>query len=140
MAINISKITKATKLLLFAFRNYKKQFFVMTMLGTISGFFESIGIAAVITLFYLMTNAGQSGTDIISRTIQKFFSISHIPLNPPAILIFILLLFFAKAIVYIIVRYVNAKVAGRYEEDARKDLFSRTIRASWSFILNQQSS
>ena len=138
MAINVSKITKATNLLLFAFRNYKKQFFAMTILGIVSGFFESIGIAAVIPLFYLMTNAGQSGADIISRTIQKFFSISHIPLNPPAILIFILLLFSAKAIVYIIVRYVNAKVAGRYEEDARKDLFSRTMRASWSFILNQK--
>ncbi|OGM98915.1 MAG: hypothetical protein A2915_03045 [Candidatus Yanofskybacteria bacterium RIFCSPLOWO2_01_FULL_41_34] len=138
MAINVSKITKATKLLLFAFRNYKKQFLVMTILGTISGFFESIGIAAVIPLFYLMTNTGQSGTDIISRTIQNFFSISHIPLNPPAILIFILLLFCAKAVVYVIARYVNTKVTGHYEEDARKDLFSRTMHASWSFILNQK--
>ena len=53
-------------------------------------------------------------------------------------MIFILLLFCAKAVVYVIARYVNTKVTGHYEEDARKDLFSRTMHASWSFILNQK--
>lgn len=141
MLINVGKITRATRILATEFRAYRLKFVFMIILGLVSGLAESFGIAVVIPLFYIITENKPAGgsLDTISRLIENIFSFLHIPLVAPVLLALILALFFVKAFIYFFARYFNARIVSRFEENARTELFSSTITASWPYLLNQKS-
>lgn len=141
MLINVDKITRATRILSTEFRAYRLKFVIIIVLGFISGFAESFGIAVVIPLFYLMTGnkPDSGGLDTISRLIENTFSSLHIPLIAPILLALILTLFFTKAFIYLVAQYFRARIVSRFEENTRKELFNSTITASWPYILDQKS-
>lgn len=140
MLINVGKITRATRILATEFRAYRLKFLVMVILGLVSGFAESFGIAVIIPLFYLMTGNEPTGSslDTISNVVKNVFSFFHLPLIAPILLTLILVLFFAKAFIYLFARYFSARIVSRFEENTRKELFNSTITASWPYLLNQK--
>jgi ABC-type multidrug transport system fused ATPase/permease subunit len=140
MLINVGKITRATRILATEFRAYRLKFAIMIILGLVSGFAESFGIAVVIPLFYLMTGnqSAGGGFDTISHFVENIFSFLHVPLVAPILLALILILFFTKAFIYLIAQYFRARIVSRFEENTRKELFNFTMTASWPYFLDQK--
>ncbi len=58
-----------------AFGKYKGQIVILTFLGFISGLLEGIGVNALIPLLSFIIGDDQGGNDVISQTIEIFFSI-----------------------------------------------------------------
>lgn len=139
MSVNITKIGSVTRLLKRSFGRYIRAFAVMVVLGLAGGLFEAIGIATVIPLFAVLTGKAVEGTGRISRLIAWFFGVLHIPLTAPFILGFGISLFIIKGVVQFMVRYLNARTVGMFEERMRRSLFRRTIRAQWPFLLRQKA-
>ncbi len=111
----------------------------MLTLGLISGLFESIGIASVIPLFYLVSNQSQlGGTERITDIVQSVFSFLHTTLTPSSLLIFIASLFVLKAIIQVTTRYIGTRTVATFEETIRSILFRRTMRTNWEFLSRQK--
>ncbi len=136
--VNTDKISYAIGLIKDSFWNYRFKFVLTVILGFISGLFGGIGIGALIPLFSIITSKKNSETDIVSKIIQKFFSIFHLPYNVFVLLAFIVLLFILKAIVTYFTYYTNQKIASDYEKETRSELFEATIKADWPFLLEQK--
>lgn len=122
-----------------SFHSYIGALLLMFVLGLISGAFESIGIASIIPLFYLVTDQPLLvGTERISRVMQWVFDVIHLPLNPITLLSFIAGLFILKAIVQITTRYIGARSIASFEATVRCILFRRTLKTSWTFLSRQK--
>lgn len=139
MAPNITRYFSLTRFLLRSFWRYVWSFVLMMALGLVSGGFESLGIASVIPLFYLVTGQSQlQGTERISKIIQWFFGTIHTALTPTSLIIFIGGLFILKAVVQVATRYLNALTVANFEEGIRRILFRRTLGTSWTFLSQQK--
>lgn len=127
------------RFMLRSFRSYIGALFLMLVLGLVSGAFESVGIASVIPLFYLVTKQpALVGTERISRVIQWVFDFAHLTLTPVTLLSFIAGLFILKAIVQITTRYISARSVSSFEATVRRILFRRTLKTSWTFLSRQK--
>ena len=117
---------------------YKLSFIWIILLGFLSGITGSVGIGIVIPLFSLLLNSKVAGTDFITRTVEKLFSIVHLPLTPTFLIGFIVLLFSLKALAQFFAKYNTEKFSAHFEEDLRKELFGKTLKANWPYLLNQK--
>ncbi|WKZ27331.1 MAG: ABC transporter ATP-binding protein [Candidatus Paceibacterota bacterium] len=133
------KLISIAQLVLFAFRKYKLQFAGLIGLGFLGGLSEAVGISAAIPLFYLMTGQDLPSANIITDFITTAFNVLHIPVTPPFLLGFIITLFIFKAVVQFAVRYMNALTVARFEEQTRNDLLSKTLQATWPYLLNKKA-
>jgi len=136
--INVKKIKNATRLIRKAFGRYKYKFTILMILGLLAGLFEGIGIGAVIPLFSIIANQSTGEAGFITETIEKFFNFFHIPLDPVVLLLFIVFLFILKAIIQFFAKFTSSKLSAEYEEDLRRELFSKTLRTKWSNLLEQK--
>ena len=134
----IKKIIYLYKLTANFITSYKKRFVFIVLLGFINGIAGSIGIGIIIPLFSLFSNSSVAGTDFITKSTEKFFSILHIPLTPPDLIIFMVFLFALKALAQFIAKYNTEKLASRFEENLRADLLQKTLRADWPYLSNQK--
>lgn len=139
MTINISKIKTIVLLIKDAFGNYKSIFLLNTILGSVSGILGGIGIGAIIPLFSFITRQQYGGLNFITKTVNNIFSFLHLTVKPSLLLLFIVALFIFKAIVMFWSNYFSEKVAARYEEDKRKEIFGQTLKSSWPYLLQQKS-
>ncbi len=121
-------------------KGYRRLFLLNTGLGFISAVLGSIGIGAIIPLFYIISNKENPALDSVTKVITDTFHFLHIPLKPSLLLAFIILLFFGKAIVTFIAKYVSEKMSTHYTETMRKIIFKRSIYSSWGYLLNQKTS
>ena len=121
-------------------RGYRKLFLLNTGLGFLSALLGSIGIGAIIPLFYIISNQANPALDGITKVITGTFAFLHIPLKPSLLLGFIILLFLSKAIVTFIAKFVSEKMSAHYTETMRKVIFKRSIYSSWRYLLNQKTS
>lgn len=121
-----------------AFGKYIFQIANLTILGFLSGLLEGIGINAVIPLFSVITKESGGASDIISQTIEKMFMFFNISMSLKYLLILISLLFVFKAGVLILSGYINAKIAADYEERIRSELFNKTLKTGWPYLLKQK--
>lgn len=129
----------AFKMINKAFKDYKRQFFIIVILGFLAGIFGGLGISAVIPIFSILTGQSVGGADIVSELIEKLFNFLRLPFNLPFLVSFIALLFVLKAIVQFSAKYFNAKIAAEYEESIRNKLFGATMRSAWPYLLNQKT-
>lgn len=139
MTLRIQRYFSIVRFLWRSFRTYVGAIFLMLLLGLVSGFFESLGIASVIPLFYLVSNSmplGDAGR--ISQIVQSTFSFLHIPLDPISLLSFIAGLFILKAIIQLISRYTGTRTVSLFEKKIRSILFRRTLRTNWAFLSRQK--
>lgn len=120
-----------------AFSRYKSQIVVLTVLGFVGGFLEGIGINAIIPLFSFIIGGGQ-GNDFISQAIRKVFAFAHIDFNLVYLLVFISLMFVAKAAVLLVFNYIQIKIQTDYEERTRNELFQTMLASRWSHLLKQK--
>lgn len=139
--LNIKKLSTAFGLIRDAFSKYRKQFVITIFLGLIAGLFGGVGIGAIIPLFAFITESGAQSVkelDFISQSIEKFFSILNIEYNLFFLMILIVGLFILKALITYLSHYVNEKIATDFENEARKKLFRKTLKADWPFLLKQR--
>lgn len=118
--------------------SYKKRFVLIILLGFINGIAGSIGVGIIIPLFSLFSNSGVAGADFITRATERFFSLIHIPLTPPALIAFMVFLFVMKALTQFIAKYHTEKYAARFEEGLRAELLEKTLKADWPYLSNQK--
>ena len=108
----------------------------MAGLSVLSGGLEGIGITAIIPLFSVIV--GGEASDDISQAITSFFHFVHFPLTAKFLLIFIIVLFFSKAIFLFLSQQFAAKVTSDFEKKTRHTLLSLTFSARWPFLSSQK--
>lgn len=134
----VGEITKFFSLFRQAYGRYKIRILILAVLGFTSGLLEGIGVNALIPLFALVIGRGQIGEDLISRKIAEFFSFFNFPLTIPALLIFICVMFFGKAVLSIILDYFKLTITADYEQQTRRNLFEKILAANWTHLLKQK--
>jgi ATP-binding cassette subfamily C protein len=117
---------------------YPGRFVLILLFGILAGLFGGVGIGALLPLFSFLMEQKIEDTNIVTATVQRAFEFLHIPFVLPSLVIFIVILFVSKAIIQFIAKYLYVKTTAEYEEKIRNDLFSRTLNASWPYLLNQK--
>jgi ATP-binding cassette subfamily B protein len=133
-----NRLTTIIQLARQAFGHYKLQIVALAVLGFLTGILEGVGVNAIIPLFSVIIG-GQGANDAISQFIARFFSFLNISLSVKYLLIFVVALFIARAFALIITNYIKIKITADYEERTRKDLFSKTLQADWTYLLQQKT-
>ena len=137
--IDVRRIFRIARIILRAFRRYRVRFVLLIGLGLAAGVFGSIGIAVVIPLFSLFfTSDTIAAPDTMTQFITGLFSFVHIPLTPPLLIGFIVILFIAKATLQFFSRYLTDKTMLEFSELMQRSLFVRTLQASWPHLLKQK--
>jgi len=132
-----TKIYKLYDLLNRGFGKYKSQIILLSVLGFLGGLLEGVGVNAVIPMFsFLFGN--DASTDLISRVIKELFGFLNIRFGLRYLLVFVVVLFILRAIVLFFCNFIRVKISAEYEEQTRRDLFSKMLEARWPFLLDQK--
>lgn len=131
----LKKLIRTTSFVWDVFKEYRLKIVFISLLGFASGLFGGLGIGIIIPLFSLLSPQNASAPDFITRSIQKVFSVIHVPLTIPYLLAFIVLVFVVKAIFIFWAKYYNEVVASQYEKDTRTQLFKETLMSTWPNLL-----
>lgn len=115
------------------------RFLLMFVLGFLSGAFGGLGIGAIIPLFAMVSDKAPEELNVVTKVVQGFFSFLHVPFTMVYLVVFIALLFIAKALIQFVAKYVNIRTTAEYEERIRRDLFTKTFRAEWPYLMGQRS-
>ncbi len=121
-----------------AYAPYRFQILALTGLGFIGGILEGIGINAVIPLLTGALGLQIPATDALSQMIQALFASLHIPFVPRYLLAFIVMLFIGKALMSLLISYIQIRITNEYERATRAKLFSMILHASWPYLLRQK--
>jgi ATP-binding cassette, subfamily C, bacterial len=121
-----------------AFSQFKRQIVFLSILGVVSGLLEGIGVNVMIPIFAKITKEENIVPDIISRGVEWLFAFLHIDFRISYLIIFIVILFIAKALVTFWAQYVNVKITTAYEKQMRSTLFQAMLRTRWPFLLKQK--
>ena len=98
-----------------------------------------MGIGAIIPLFTLLSKqSGIKELDSISETIQNGLAFFHIPYNIPFVLGLVVTLFILKALITYYAFYYNEKISADYEMRTRSELFRKTLKADWPYLMDQK--
>lgn len=133
-----TKIFGALRLLNKGYGKYKPQIAVLVALGFLAGLLEGVGVNAIIPLFSFVNRSDQTGTDAVSRFIERLFHYFNFQYSVGSIIIFIVALFIFKALVSLLVGYISVRINANYEQEKRSELFASTLAASWPHLLNQK--
>jgi len=133
-----ARILSFLQLYNFGFSKYKSHIAILAVLGLLAGMFEGVGVNALIPLFSFVVGNGSTGDDIISKSIGKVFQFSHVPFSLKYLLIFMCLLFILRAVVSIASGYIKARITTDYSEKTRSNLFAKTLKTKWSYLLTQK--
>ena len=136
--MDLKRIRNTTRLLLAGFKKYKKRVVLITTLGFLSGLFASVGIGAVIPLFFLITAQPTEEINFISRIIENVFNFLNVPFTPLFLIFFIALLFILKGLVQFTAKYVTNKILAQFGEETRNNLVDLTLKSSWPHLLEQK--
>lgn len=122
-----------------AYSPYKWQIVWLGLLSLIGGFFEGVGINAVVPLLTFMLNSSDGTPDAISDTIRSVFIYLHIDFAPKFLLIFIVALFLARTIALLLVTYIQLRINVDYEASSRTRVLNGILGSSWPHLLRQKS-
>ena len=120
-----------------AFGGYTWSIVLMAVLSFLSGLLEGIGITAIIPLLSFIGGSGQA-TDAISLAIAGLFRYFDVSYTFRFLLLFIVVLFIAKAVSMLVAQYVTAIITTDYERKTRERLLGFTLRAKWPFLSAQK--
>lgn len=132
------KLLNAAKLFKRAFGRYKLILVFLFFLSFLNSILEGIGISALIPFFSFIGYNQFGNTDLISRSIEKFFVYSHVPFTLKFLLIFIICLFILKAVVLFSTSFIASLTTYNYEKNLRGSLFELTLRDSWPHLIKQK--
>lgn len=135
--MKFDRINTAISLFKSAYAPYKREMFLLVVLGFLGGILEGIGVNAIIPLFSFVSGGGEAN-DFVSNAIRQLFAVLHIPFNLKYLLIFICVLFIIKAFAMVIFNYINVAITSDYEKQTRSFLFRDTLLSKWSYLLKQK--
>ncbi len=119
------------------FGGYKWHILLMAFLSFLSGTLEGVGVTAIIPLFSFIGGGG-GAQDSISLAIAAFFRYLHLPYTPKFLLLFMIALFFAKAIFLFFSQQITSKIMADFEKRIRSRLLALTFAARWPFLSSQK--
>ncbi len=122
-----------------AYYPYRVQILILGLLSFLGGFFEGIGITAVIPLLTFMLNSSEQANDAISKAIRAMFNFIHIDFAPKFLLIFIVVLFFARSGAILLITYIKLQINSDYEATSRGRVLRAALRASWPYLLKEKA-
>ncbi len=132
------QLKKVYRLFNRAFSRYRVVIFFLFCLSFLNGFFEGIGISALIPFFSFIGQNNLGNTDLISRSIEKLFIFLHVPFTLKFLLLFIIALIFFKAVALFFTNFITSVVTSTYENNLRNDLFKSTMESSWPHLIKQK--
>jgi len=138
MAISIRRIQEIIFQIKYAFREYTSQVLLLGLLSFLSSLLEGIGISTIIPLFSFVTGGRGHGEDFITQFIESIFTFFNIPYTLKILLVFIMALFFLKAILYFFFKFFSVYVVSNYEKKTRENLLKKTFVATWPFLSKQK--
>ena len=137
--LELNKFYKVLVIFRQAFWQYKWQILITTVLGFISGLLGGLGIGMLIPLFAFVTQQNSPDTpNTLHYFVNQIFSFLHLGYNLPLILALMMSLFIIKAVLAVLVGYINETIAARYVRDTGSMLFKKTLGADWTFLMNQK--
>jgi ABC-type multidrug transport system fused ATPase/permease subunit len=119
------------------YAKYRLHLIVLTVLGFLGAILEGIGINIAIPLISFFMSDGKP-TDIISKTVESFFALVHIPFKFRFLLAFIIGLFMVRAFSAILFGYVRGWVTADFLSNKSEEMFQKTFSVSWPFFLKQK--
>lgn len=122
-----------------AYRAYTKEILILAGFGFLSGILEGIGINAVIPLLSFIVEGSAPATDAISSGIRSLFGFLGVDFAPKFLLGFIVLLFCGKAVIALILNYIQSRITADYMARTRRAVFRASSRASWRHLIGQKS-
>lgn len=120
------------------FRNYKKAFIVLVLLGFLGGFLEAIGVSALIPLFTFVLHDTPNEINILTNITQGVFDFLAIDFSIKSLLVLISLLFVIKSVIILLFQYTHVKIIADYEWRERRGLLKKMLAAQWSFLSKQK--
>lgn len=120
-----------------AFGRYKLALIVLLAFGFLNGILEGIGISAIIPLFAFMSEKPKE-MDIVSKFIEGCFGFFHVPYTVKFLLLFIIALFFAKAVILFFTNYIATCISSNYEKNTRSALFKEVLSSNWPYLSKQK--
>ncbi|QQG46234.1 MAG: ABC transporter ATP-binding protein [Candidatus Niyogibacteria bacterium] len=137
MTMGVNKIVRIITLAKSAFGQYKWQIALLAGLSFLSGVLDVVGINAIIPIFSVIQGGG--ATDIISKTTKSFFLFFGVPFTVRYLMIFMALMFSAKAAFLFASKYINLKIAADYEKNTRNELFRAMVESNWPHLARQKA-
>jgi ABC-type multidrug transport system fused ATPase/permease subunit len=132
------KLLDAAKIFKRAFGRQKAVLLFLFFLSFLNSALEGIGIGALIPFFSFIGYNQSGNTDLISRSIEKIFSLLHLPFTLKFLLIFVAGLFILKAAVLFFTNFIAALATSSYEKNLRHNLFKLTLYDSWPYLIKQK--
>lgn len=126
------------RLYLDAYGRYSGQIGILALSSLLGGLLEAIGVNAVIPLFSLVDKSPTPVSDAISRFIEKIFLVAGWDFRIRWLLVFMVVLFTAKAAIVLFNRYLSAKIMADYEKKERTELFSLLLSSRWTHLSKQK--
>lgn len=141
------------------FGEYKGRIIVLTALGFLSGFLESIGISMLIPIFSIVVGESMAGAGTLPQIVTNIFAYLAnlrpdfvIPLSAWAsawlgrpinsnliwLLALIPIFFIAKTALMFIFSYISTKIVAAFEFDTRARLFRKALFTDWPYLLKQK--
>ncbi|TSC96846.1 MAG: ATP-binding cassette, subfamily C, bacterial [Parcubacteria group bacterium Athens0714_26] len=136
--MNLERIKTLISFFVRVYGKYKKQIIILSALGFLGGLLEGIGIGALIPLFSFISGGDGIGQDIISKIINKTFLVINLDLNIWNLIGLVTALFIFKAFALYYFLKIRTKIVADYENNLRSDLYSKTLRANWSYLLKHK--
>ena len=131
-------LLNAAKIFKRAYGQHKAVLIFLFFLSFFNSILEGVGISALIPFFSFIGYNQSGNTDLISRSIEGFFSYLHVPFTLKYLLIFIICLFILKAVVLFLANFITALTIFNYEKNLRHNLFKFTVYDSWPHLIKQK--
>ena|SRR3989344_3743142 len=138
MSTKLSEKLNLLNLFKQAFGKHKLEIIWLTILSFLSGLLESVGVNAVIPLFAFLSKDQAPSADFISRAIEKFFFYAGLEYTLTSLLVFIIVLFVAKAAALFLASFIAARTTATFEIRTRNELFGATLKADWSYLSGEK--
>lgn len=120
------------------FSSYKRQIFVLILLGIFSGLFGGLTVAIFVPLISFVLKDGEIGSDFFSRLIVSIFSFLGMEPSVFAFLVLIVFFFIVKAAILLVFSYLNQNIINDYEYNTLTTLYTSFLRTNWSYLMEHK--
>lgn len=110
---------------------------MLAIVGFFSSILAGLGVTALVPLFSLILNKGNSSGKI-TVFVTKFFSFLPFSYNARSLLTFIIILFIVRGILLFVFSYIREQVRYRYRGQAMEELLQKLLHTDWPFLLTQK--
>ncbi len=136
--MNTSRIIRLARLMRSLYRGRERMFFFLAFLSFLNGIFGALGIGALIPLFALVLRHPAIEENVLTRGFSAAVESLGLPLTVPIFTGIIVALFFCKALILFLSKYVGVRFVADYEAELRRSLYESFLNASWPFLLRQK--